>query len=61
MAGIFVVFEGIDGSGKGTMLSLAAKWLFSIEYDNVLLTREPTYSGAGKQIRSALSNSSTGT
>jgi dTMP kinase len=54
MGGKFIVFEGIDGCGKGTMLSLAAKWLFSLEFDNVLLTREPTYSGAGKQIRKIL-------
>ncbi|MCX8189738.1 MAG: dTMP kinase [Candidatus Diapherotrites archaeon] len=52
--GCFIVFEGIDGCGKGTMLSLAAKWLFSMEFDNILLTREPTYSGIGKQIRSIL-------
>jgi len=54
MDGRFIVFEGIDGCGKGTMLSLAAKWLFSLEYDNVLLTREPTFSGVGKQIRKIL-------
>ncbi|MEM4598781.1 MAG: dTMP kinase [Candidatus Diapherotrites archaeon] len=52
--GKFIVFEGIDGCGKGTMLSLAAKWLFSMEFDNILLTREPTYSGVGKQIRGIL-------
>lgn len=52
--GKFIVFEGIDGCGKGTMLSLVAKWLFSMEYDNILLTREPTYSGVGKQIRGIL-------
>ncbi|MEM4662451.1 MAG: dTMP kinase [Candidatus Diapherotrites archaeon] len=52
--GKFIVFEGIDGCGKGTMLSLTAKWLFSMEFDNILLTREPTYSGAGKHIRNIL-------
>lgn len=55
MNGKFIVFEGLDGSGKGTMLSLTARWLFSsTEYDKILLTREPTYSGAGRQIRNIL-------
>ncbi len=55
MQGKFIVFEGLDGSGKGTMLALTAKWLFSnTEYDKILLTREPTYSGVGRQIRKIL-------
>ena len=55
MAGKFIVFEGLDGCGKGTMLSLTAKWLFSsTNYDKILLTREPTYSGTGRQIRRIL-------
>lgn len=56
MAGKFIVFEGIDGSGKGTILTRVAEWLFNSSrvYDKVLLTREPTFSGAGKQIRKML-------
>jgi len=54
VGGKFIVFEGIDGCGKGTMLSLTAKWLFSKEFDNILLTREPTYSGIGSRIRKIL-------
>ena len=56
MQGKFVVFEGIDGSGKGTILSRTAEWLFnsSNAFDKVLLTREPTFSGPGKQIRKML-------
>jgi len=46
----------LDGSGKGTMLTKAAEWLFNSSEgnDKILLTREPTYSGAGKQIRKML-------
>ncbi len=56
MQGKFVVFEGIDGSGKGTILARTAEWLFnsSKEFDKILITREPTFSGAGKQVRKML-------
>jgi len=54
--GSFVVFEGLDGSGKGTMLALTAEWLFNSHMvDKILLTREPTNSTYGKQIRKTLS------
>jgi dTMP kinase len=41
--GKFIVFEGIDGSGKGTQISLSASYIFNKnkEYD-IFLTREPT-------------------
>ncbi len=56
MVGKFIVFEGIDGSGKGTMLTKTAEWLFnqSVDHDKIVLTREPTFSGTGKQIRKML-------
>lgn len=56
MTGKFIVFEGLDGSGKGTMLAKTAEWLFNSNkgYDKILLTREPTFSGYGKQIRKLL-------
>jgi len=56
MPGKFIVFEGIDGSGKGTMLTKTAEWLFnqSVDHDKIVLTREPTFSGTGKQIRKML-------
>lgn len=56
MPGKFIVFEGLDGSGKGTMLTKTAEWLFnqSVDHDKIVLTREPTFSGTGKQIRKML-------
>ncbi|MEM4182107.1 MAG: dTMP kinase [Candidatus Pacearchaeota archaeon] len=40
--GLFIVFEGIDGSGKTTQAIKFANYLFSKnKYKNVLLTREP--------------------
>jgi dTMP kinase len=56
MVGKFIVFEGTDGSGKGTMLARTAEWLFNsgIGHDKIVLTREPTFSGPGSQIRKAL-------
>ncbi len=54
--GLFIVFEGIDGCGKGTMITRSLDFLFSNfkEFDNIVITREPTHSQAGKQIRKLL-------
>ena len=54
MRGKFVVFEGIDGSSKGTQLKLSANYLFDLnkEYD-VYITREPTRDY--KEIRNRMS------
>jgi dTMP kinase len=42
--GLFIVFEGIDGSGKSTQLEEVAKALKAKnKYQDILLTREPTY------------------
>lgn len=38
--GIFITFEGADGSGKSTQLKKAANWLKELGYD-VVCTREP--------------------
>ena len=50
MKGKFIVFEGIDGCGKGTQLKLAASYIFDLnkEFD-IYITREPTRDF--KQIR----------
>lgn len=54
--GLFVCFEGLDGSGKGTILSKISNHVFNNfkEIDSIFITREPTYSEYGKQIRQLL-------
>lgn len=45
MKGLFIAFEGIDGSGKDTALDRVIPYLYSEKVDkyaNVLRTREPT-------------------
>lgn len=53
MPGLFVTFEGIDGSGKSTQARLARARLAGIGLD-VLLTREPGGSPGAEEIRSLL-------
>jgi len=53
LAGTFITFEGIDGSGKSTQLRLLATFLKSNGCD-VLLTREPGGTPVGLRLRSAL-------
>lgn len=53
MAGTFITFEGIDGSGKSTQLRLLANFLKSKGCE-VLLTREPGGTPVGNRLRSAL-------
>lgn len=50
MAGIFITFEGGDGSGKTTQLSLLHRYLTDRGKD-VLLTREPGGTDVGVEIR----------
>ncbi len=54
--GIFITFEGPDGSGKTTQAHLLAEWLRDQGHD-VLLTREPGGSDIGDQIRDVLHDS----
>ena len=49
--GLFVTFEGIDGSGKSTQVKLLADRLKKQGY-NVVLTREPGGSKGAEEIRS---------
>ncbi|MBE6688365.1 MAG: dTMP kinase [Ruminococcaceae bacterium] len=51
--GKFIVFEGIDGSGKSTQIALLEKRLKE-KGINVARTAEPTASGLGGLIRDAL-------
>jgi dTMP kinase len=51
--GLFVTFEGIDGSGKSTQSRLAHKALTSRGHE-VVLTREPGGSPGAEEIRALL-------
>jgi dTMP kinase len=50
MRGLFVVFEGIDGTGKSTQQRLLAEVLRNRGYE-VIETREPTEGKFGQKIR----------
>ncbi len=62
MKGKFIVFEGIDGSGKTTQINQLSKWLISTdlipENNQLVITREPGGTNLGKSIRSLLLNTS---
>lgn len=48
--GLFIIFEGIDGTGKSTQLHLLAEKLKQLGYA-VVSTREPTEGPYGQKIR----------
>jgi len=62
MKGKFIVFEGIDGSGKTTQINQLSQWLKSKniipEKNQLVITREPGGTKLGKSIRSLLLDSS---
>ena len=53
--GIFITFEGPDGSGKTTQIELLADCLQADGFE-VLKTREPGGTGIGDQVRTVLHN-----
>jgi dTMP kinase len=53
VAGTFITFEGIDGSGKSTQLRLLASFLRAQKCE-VLTTREPGGTPVGLKLRAAL-------
>ncbi|ABO48609.1 thymidylate kinase [Desulforamulus reducens MI-1] len=53
MALIFIVFEGVDGSGKSTQLNLLNKYLSQKEIKTIC-TREPGGTPVGEKIRELL-------
>ena len=62
MKGIFIVFEGIDGSGKTTQINQLSKWLNGTDlipkHNKLVITREPGGTKLGKSIRSLLLDTS---
>jgi dTMP kinase len=58
-AGIFIAFEGGEGSGKSTQTVLLKKYLESIG-EEVLTTREPGGTDLGKSLRTILLDPATG-
>jgi len=57
--GLFVAFEGVEGSGKGTQIRLAKEYLESLGLE-VLVTREPGGTELGEKLREILLDTSTG-
>lgn len=57
MSGKFIVFEGIDNSGKTTVSRIITDWLKE-EYDiNTIITRHPGSTPVGQEIRKLLKHS----
>lgn len=52
--GIFIVLEGIDGSGTTTHCKLLSDWFVEIKNREVFLTQEPSNNIIGKMIRKLL-------
>ncbi len=54
--GVFIAFEGIDGSGKTEQIFRLAQWMFSSskKFTSIVCTREPTWGAHGKSLRKLL-------
>jgi len=53
VSGTFIAFDGLPGSGKGTMIKKSFNYIFdkSKKYDNILVTDEPTNGPFGLKVR----------
>jgi dTMP kinase len=58
-AGLFIVFEGVEGAGKGTQIELAGTYLRSTGHD-VVVTREPGGTEFGDRLRETILDPATG-
>ena len=59
MKGLFITFEGTEGSGKSTQISILAERLRELDR-TVLLLREPGGTPIGEEIRTTLKHSKAG-
>ena len=57
--GVFIAFEGVEGSGKGTQVKLAREYVESRGRE-VLVTREPGGTSLGDRLRDAILDPVTG-
>lgn len=53
MSGKFIVFEGVEGSGKTTQIKLCSQWLESLGF-SVVVTRQPGGTELGLYLRQLL-------
>ncbi|MEI7960872.1 MAG: dTMP kinase [archaeon] len=53
MSGAFIVFDGLPGCGKSTMIRKSFEYIYgkSKKYDNILVTDEPTNGPHGQKLR----------
>ena len=53
MSGAFIVFDGLPGCGKSTMIRKSFEYIYgkSKKYDNILVTDEPTNGPFGQKLR----------
>jgi dTMP kinase len=57
--GLFIVFEGMEGAGKGTQIELAREYLLTRSLE-VVVTREPGGTGFGDRLRETILDRATG-